>query len=254
MFTVLYRQQIREKILQQAKNDHRIVSAAIIGSYAHGQEDRWSDIDLTFGVDESFTLRDLINSWTDYVEEELEGVMLFELPYGATTYLVYILPGCLQLDLSFSPATQFGALGPNFKLLYGKQYEKPELVQPPEKEVYGYMVHHILRARLAAERGRLWQAEFWMTEARNLALKLACQSRGLNTEYGRGFDDLPENILDLLRNSFIKELNKEEIVRCIQIIVSGIPAISETINEYYVKMSGTINELALSLKDPLAEL
>ncbi len=65
----------------------------------------------------------------------------------------------------------------------------------------GLAVHHLVRARICIERGRLWQAEYWISEARNQALSLACLHRGLPTSYGRGFDDLPAEILEPLANA-----------------------------------------------------
>lgn len=254
MFNVQFREEVREKIISKAKGDNRIISAAVIGSYAKGTVDRWSDIDLTFGVNELFTIKELLRSWTDYVLYEFQGLVLFDVKSGSTIYRVFILPGCLQLDLSFSTASEFGAKGPHFNLLFSKQYEKPRLrPQPnenpqlrpePTKELFGYMVHHILRARFCMERNRLWQAQYWIGEARNYALKLACQSRGLNSDYGRGFDDLPHNIQTLFKNTFMGLLSNTEILNAIKNIISAIPSISEEVNRYAVKLRDTLNELS----------
>jgi hypothetical protein len=62
---------------------------------------------------------------------------------------VFLLPGCLQFDLSFTPASKFGASGPKFKLLFGHVVEKPYLQSPSVHELFGYAVHHALRAREA---------------------------------------------------------------------------------------------------------
>ncbi|MBD0332251.1 MAG: nucleotidyltransferase domain-containing protein [Chitinophagaceae bacterium] len=253
MFTIQYRDEVRERIISKAKSDCRIVSAAVIGSYAQGTVDRWSDIDLTFGVDESYSTRSLIDSWTDYVLKEFTGIVLFDVQVGNTIYRVFILPGCLQVDLSFSPASEFGAMGPHFKLLYGRQYEKPQYgkknekwqTQPqPTQEMFGYMVHHILRARFCAERNKLWQAEFWISETRNYALKLACISRGLNADYGRGFDDLPNDILSSFKDAYVKELSKNEILRVIKVIITGLPNISNEVKKLSFNLNHILNELS----------
>lgn len=251
MFTIQFRDEVREKIISKAKGDSRIVSAAVIGSYAQGTVDRWSDIDLTFGVDESFPTSSLINLWTNYVAEEFKGIVLFDIQAGKTIYRVFILPGCLQVDLSFSPSSDFGAIGPHFKLLYGKQDEKLndnnkiENSQPqPTQEMFGYMVHHILRARFCAERNRLWQAEFWISETRNLALKLACISQGLSGDHGRGFDDLPNDILSSFKNSYVKELSKNEILRVIKVIITGLPNISDEVKKLSVNLNHILDEIS----------
>ncbi len=252
MFTVQFREEVREKIISKAKSDSRIVSAAVIGSYTQGTVDRWSDIDLTFGVDEAFTITSLLSLWTDYVVKELAAIVLFDVQVGNTTYRVFILPGCLQVDLSFSPATEFGAMGPHFKLLYdrqnkkphGKQSEKPQTKQQPIQEMFGYMVHHILRARFCAERKKLRQAEFWISETRNYALKLACISRGLNADYGRGFDDLPNDILSSFKDAYVKELSKNEILRVIKVLITGLPNISDEIKELSANLNNILNEIS----------
>ena len=244
MFTISYRNEVREKIITKAKADERIVSAAAVGSYAKGTVDQWSDIDLTFGVDESFTIISLLDSWTEYVVQEFSGVFLLDVKRGNTIYRVFVLPGCLQLDLSFSPAKEFGADGPHFHLLYGKKYIKPQPKSQQSNEIFGWMLHHILRARFCVERKRLWQAEYWISEARNYALKLACISRALNTEHGRGFDDLPHEILDLFKTSFITNLNREEFLRVINDIIEALPKISEEVNQ----MTKTVHNILAELK------
>ncbi len=253
MFTIQSREEVREKIISHAKSDSRIVSAAVIGSYAQGTVDRWSDIDLTFGVDEAFTITSLLASWTDYVAKEFGAIVLFDLPVEKIIYRVFILPGCLQVDLSFSPASEFGAMGPHFKLLYGGQYEKPQHSKQHKKsqtkhqqtqELFGYLVHHILRARFCAERNKLLQAEFWISETRNYALKLACISRGLNVDYGRGFDDLPDNILSAFKNSYVKELSKDEILRVIKVLITGLATISDEVKELSVNLNHILNDIS----------
>ena len=231
MFTVSYRDEVRERIIAKAKTDSRIVSAAVVGSYAKGTVDKWSDIDLTFGIDEAFTITSLLDSWTEYIAKEFSGVFLLDVQRGKTTYRVFVLPGCLQLDLSFSPAKEFGAVGQHFILLYGKQYEMPQTKTQGSDEIFGWIIHHIIRARFCVERSKLWQAEFWISEARNYALKLACMSRGLNTDYGRGFDDLPDDILDLFKNSFVTQPNRKEVLRVINCIIDTLPGISDEVNQ-----------------------
>jgi len=175
------------------------------------------------------------------------------LPVENTIYRVFILPGCLQVDLSFSPASEFGAMGPHCKLLYGGQYEKPQHSKQHKKsqtkhqqtqELFGYLVHHILRARFCAERNKLLQAEFWISETRNYALKLACISRGLNADYGRGFDDLPDNILSAFKNSYVKELSKDEILRVIKVLITGLATISDEVKELSVNLNHILNDIS----------
>ena len=105
-----------------ARRDRRvrptIVSAALVGSLAGGEPDEWSDVDLTFGVDEAVPIDDLLDDWTRRMAEEFDAVRLFDLPVRGTTYRVFLLDDWLQVDLSFTPASTFRQGSLNFELLY----------------------------------------------------------------------------------------------------------------------------------------
>src|SRR5207249_1783497 len=137
----------------------------------------------------------VLGDWTEELERELDAVQLFDLSAGPSIYRVFLLPGCLQVDVSFTPAGRFGARGPRFQLLFGEAVENAPAVPPPSEELVGWGAHHAVRARLAVERGRYRQAEYWIGDLRNVALSLACRRRGLESQYGRGLDRLPEDVL-----------------------------------------------------------
>jgi predicted nucleotidyltransferase len=50
VFTEEQRERVRQRLLELAEADPDVTGAAIVGSYAAGENDRWSDIDLTFAV------------------------------------------------------------------------------------------------------------------------------------------------------------------------------------------------------------
>ena len=104
----------------------------------------------------------MLGDWTRTLVAEFDAAHLFDLPSGATIYRVFLLPGCLQFDLSFTPASKFGARGPKFKLLFGECPREAYAQPPSAHEPFGYAVHHALRARFCIERGRTWQAEYWI--------------------------------------------------------------------------------------------
>lgn len=148
MFTIKDRDGIRDYVLQLAASDSRVIAGAVVGSLALNEGDRWSDLDLTFAVAEDLSMYDVLEDWTRNLVEEFSAAHLFDLPSGASIYRVFLLPGCLQFDLSFTPASKFGATGPKFKLIFGNSVEKPYTSQPSAKELFGYAVHHVLRALL----------------------------------------------------------------------------------------------------------
>ena len=222
MFTVEDRDRVYERVLEMAKQDPRIVAGAVVGSLALSQGDRWSDLDLTFGVADDSKVDDVLTDWTRKIGGEFNAAHLFDLSAGPSIYRVFLLPGCLQFDLSFTPASQFGAVSPNFKLLFGTAVERPHPQPAPAQELFGYAVHHLVRARICLERGRYWQAEYWISAARDYTLSLACRQRGLASSYGRGFDDLPAEVRNRFAGALPPSLEGDALLRALHVVVEGV--------------------------------
>lgn len=214
MFTIADREHARDYVLDRAKADSRIVAAAVVGSLALGKGDRWSDIDLTFGVSDDVPIAAVLDDFTGGLVRECQAIQLFDLPSGPTSYRVFLLPGCLQCDLSFTPAAQFGAVGSQFRLLFGSAKEPVHPV-PQASQLLGYAVHHALRARVCIERGRYWQAEYWTSAVRDYALSLACLRRGLPAAHARGVDDLPESLRSEALHAVCCSLTPKELLRAL---------------------------------------
>jgi len=181
-----------------------VVAGAAVGSLAVGGGDRFSDLDLTFAVDEP--VLGVLEDWTGTLVEEHGAVQLAELEVGSTIYRVFLLPEALQFDLSMTPAAEFRPAGPRFQLLFGElavgESEAPQgpgslSIPTPAvaKDIFGWGVIYALHARACIERSRLWQAEHYVAAVRDHALALACLSRGLVVVQARGYDDLPAETL-----------------------------------------------------------
>jgi hypothetical protein len=222
VFSVEDRERVRDRVLALADADERVVAGAVVGSLAEGPGDRWSDLDLTFAVADGVEVTDVLADWTRSLVGELRAAHLFDLPRGASIYRVFLLPGCLQLDLSFTPAAAFGAAGPRFRLLFGETVEGPHAEPPDPRDLFGYAAHHALRARFCLERGRHWQAEYWLSGVRDYALSLACRTRGLPANEGRGFDDLPRDVLDRFTGAIASSLERDELLRALGSAIDGL--------------------------------
>ncbi len=222
MFSVSDRERVYDLVLEMAAADPRVVAGAVVGGLAEGGGDRWSDLDLTFAVAEAVPLSDVLGDWTREFAAKLDAVHLFDLPAGAAIYRVFLLPGSLQVDLSFAPASQWGARGARFRLLFGSAVDLPQASPASANELFGLGVHHAVRARFSIERGRLWQAEYWISGVRDQALALACRRRGLNVAEGRGFDQVPPRVLEPLENALVRSLEPEELNRALSAAVSAL--------------------------------
>lgn len=243
MFTVRDRDRIRDRVLQLAESDTRVVAGAVVGSLAHDEGDRWSDLDLTFAIADNHPVLDVLEDWTRKIVEEFGAAHLFDLPSEASIYRVFLLPGCLQFDLSFTPASKFGASGPKFKMIFGNSVEKPFIQAPPVEELFGYAVHHALRARFCIERGRYWQAEYWISGTRDLALSLACRRRGLPGFHGRGFDELPSEVHDSFLGALATSLERDELLRALTVAIEGLLREAHDIQDLAAKVEPQLRRL-----------
>jgi hypothetical protein len=102
VFSVDERERVRDRVLELAASDERVIAGAVVGSLAEDDGDRWSDLDLTFSVVDGVSLVDVLSDWTRSLVDDFRAIHLFDLPSGASIYRVFLLPGCLQLDLSFN--------------------------------------------------------------------------------------------------------------------------------------------------------
>jgi len=246
MFSVSDRDRIRDYVLQLAASDARVVAGAVVGSLALGGGDRWSDLDLTFAVADNVPVPDVLEDWTRKLVQELDAAHLFDLPSGASIYRVFLLPGCLQFDLSFTPASKFGAAGPKFKMIFGSSVEKPYTQPPTAHELFGYAVHHALRARFCIERGRYWHAEYWISGTRDYALSLACRRRGLPAVYGRGFDDLPPDVRDVFKSALVTSLERDELLRALGSAIQGLLQEVDEVQDLAAKVEPQLRELTVA--------
>jgi hypothetical protein len=206
VFTVEQRDAFRERILELAEQDDRVVAGADVGSIAVDRSDRFSDVDLTFGIDDRVEVSDVLDDWTRRLVDGSGAVHLVDLERGPTIYRVFLLPDALQLDLSMTPAAEFRPAGPRFRLLFGETAAAEPATTPVvgdlfistpsvAADIFGWGVIYALHARACIERARVWQAEHYVGAVRDHALSLACLNQGLTVAQARGYDDLPPEVL-----------------------------------------------------------
>jgi hypothetical protein len=216
MFTAEQRDALRERVLRLASQDDRVVAGAIVGSLALGGGDRFSDLDMTFGIADGFTVGEVLDDWTLKLIDELAAVHLVDLDRPPTTYRVFLLPDALQFDLSMTPAAQFRPAGPRFRLVFGATAAAESDVSPPPPpgrlfistpavahDLFGWGVIYALHARACIERGRVWQAEHYVGTVRDHALSMACLREGVTAAQARGYDDLSTETIARFQNAHV---------------------------------------------------
>jgi predicted nucleotidyltransferase len=88
MFDLRDRDRVRDRVLDMASKDPRVVAGAVLGSLAHDEGDRWSDLDLMFAVADDVAVAEVLDAWSHTLADEVGAVRLFDLLSGPIIYRV----------------------------------------------------------------------------------------------------------------------------------------------------------------------
>lgn len=222
MFTVQERDRVRAALLEHARADPGVGGAAVTGSYAVDGSDRWSDIDLVLAVDGP--LEPALQRWAALLYRDFAALHHWDLPAGPSVYRVFLLPGCLEADLAFTPADRFGPLGPRWRTVFGHPVP-PESAAPARSDPpVGLAWHHVLHARACVERRRWWQAAYWISGVRDQVIALACLRLGHPYSYGKGAHLLPEEVTGPLAGTLVRTLDEAELRRALAAATAALAA------------------------------
>jgi hypothetical protein len=222
MFTPAERDELRTALIAAARADERITGAALTGSAAVGNEDRWSDIDLAFGFAAGTDLGAAIADWTAVMYSDHGAVGQVDIISGAVTYRVFLLASTLQVDLAFAPAADFGAVAPTFRLLFGTAVQRPQSAPPAATELIGLAWLYGLHARSSIARGRGGQAEYMISGVRDYVLALACLRHGVPAVQGRGLHLLPADVTGPLAGALVRSVDAAELTRAFGVITEAL--------------------------------
>jgi hypothetical protein len=245
MFTPEDRERLREVLVSAARADERITDAALTGSAALGAEDRWSDIDLALGLAADADLGEVMADWTQVMYRDHGAVDHLDIAPRATVYRVFLLASTLQVDLAFSPAAEFGAIAPTFRLIFGTPAERPQSPPPGAAELVGMGWVYALHARSSIARGRAWQAEYMISGVRDHVLALACLRHGVPAVQGRGMDRLPPEVTAGFAGALVRSLDISELARAFRVATEALLAEAGQVDAGLAgRLSGTLRELA----------
>jgi len=244
MFSTEERARLRDTLVAAAKADPNIVGAALVGSSARGFQDKWSDIDLALSVAATADLAAVVHEWTERIYREHGAVSHLDVLSQGTLYRVFLLPGTLQLDVSFWAESEFGATGPHFRLLFGET-RRPERIHSVDAAyLIGMGWLYALHARSSIARNRLWQAEYMISGMRDQVLALICLRHGMVAVQARGIDDLPPEDMEPIDATLVRSLNVAELERAFSALCAALVR----------EIQGRDPDLAARLAEPIREL
>lgn len=211
MFTAARRAALRDELLAYARSDPSITAAALVGSAARHQADRWSDIDLALRLGDGVDPVSTAESWTAELATRHEIAARLDLWSGRALYRVLLFTDSLQVDLSFWPAHDFAGNGEPFELVFG--IANPENPSPPpdSHEAVSWAWLYAIHARSAIARGRAWQALQMIEGLRDRVITLACLRNGLPAHQGRGVDQLPPGVLAQLTRTVASRPDRDQL-------------------------------------------
>jgi len=154
VFTAEERSRLRSSLLEFAASDPRVSGAAITGSAANDSEDRWSDVDLAFGV-RNADVGEVLSDWTARMYDDHLALHHIDVRAGAWIYRVFLLADSLQVDLAFVAEAEFRALAPTFRLMHGEAKEPAYAPAPSSANLIGMGWLYALHARSSIARRKL---------------------------------------------------------------------------------------------------
>jgi len=228
MFTTEERDHVRDRIIEMAKSDSRVTAGALIGSTAAGLGDRWSDIDITFGIEDGTSLKTVLDDWTTWFDSEMGALQHWDLPFGPSIYRVFLLSSGLEVDVSVTPQQDFHPRSPRWRTLFGSAGEMKQSPPADPQNLIGQGWHLVLHSRAAIERGKPWHAEYCMSELRDHTLALMCLRLGESTAYAKGVDRLPTSVTNPVADALVRSLDKPELRRALGVATECFIAELET--------------------------
>jgi len=247
MYNPEERAYLRTELLSRASRDTRISGAAITGSAAVQSEDRWSDIDLAFGVSPSAELPNVLSDWTAHMYDSCGALHHLDIHAGGWVYRVFLLRNTLQVDLAFAPTEEFRPLAPTFQLVFGEAKEAQQTPSPAVEGLIGMGWLYALHARSSLARRKFWQAEYMISGMRDQALSLACTRHGLSAYHAKGADQLPREVLNLFEGSLAGSLDGPELSRA---FLSATSVLLAEIRFADMRLAENLEEAVGSLSAP----
>jgi hypothetical protein len=214
---------VLERAVELMEQDTRIEAAVLTGSLGRGAGDRWSDIDLDAVLSSGMDLASVVAAWEALAYREWPVAHHYATEFGTTLVRGFLLRNALLIDLAFTPVDEFSAWAP-VRVLFDRSGRataagaswKPWSPTPDAKGEAGFAAHDVLHACVAANRGRPWQALYFLQRIRNRTLALASERHGLDSDDFAHVDDLPANETRPMESALVGSLERGVLIEAIE--------------------------------------
>ena len=208
-----------------AAADPRVVAAAVVGGLADGGGDRWSDLDLTFAVADAVPVSEVLDDWT----EEFRSRVRRGPP---------VRPSGWAFDLSSVSAAGAACRSTcrsrrrprSARAVRGSGCSSVPRstclrLRRPRRTSCSDSACTTRSARVSASNAAAGGRPSTGSAASAIRpLRSPATASGLAVAEGRGFDDLPAEVLAPFEEALVRSLQPEELRRALASAVSGLSA------------------------------
>jgi predicted nucleotidyltransferase len=212
------------RLVSLLERDERIEAAVIDGSIGTGRADRWSDLDVAAVVSDGYDCESVAEDWIQRMYRELPVAHHYRTAFGPTIVPGFLLRNGLEIDLSFTPSAEFEVWAP-VQIAFDRSGAATRAAAKPTSwsptpdwsGEAGFAWHDVLHACVAANRGKPWQAVYYLQRVRNRTLSLASERHGWDADEFTRVDELPSAERDPLQASLVAGLDRATLLQAIDV-------------------------------------
>lgn len=224
MYSPTDRDAVLGRAIELLEADARVEAAVITGSLASGHADRWSDFDLAAVIASGADCGEVAADWEAMAYREWPVAHHYATEFGSTLVRGFLLRNGLLADLAFTPIGDFEAWAP-VKIAFDRTGSTKKIAEvwkawaptPDWRGESAFAAHDVLHACAAANRGRRWQALYFLQRIRTRTLSLASERHGHDSDDLVHADELPQAEVDGLLGTLVADLQTPTLLRAIDL-------------------------------------
>jgi predicted nucleotidyltransferase len=224
MFSPSDREAVLARAIQLLDADPRVEAAVITGSIGAGRADRWSDFDLGAVIASDAECEEVAADWEAMAYREWPVAHHYATEFGSTLVRGFLLRNGLLADMAFTPIGDFAAWAP-VRVAFDRSGATTKVAEewkawtptPDWRGEAAFAAHDVLHACSAANRGRGWQALYFLQRIRNRTLSLASERHGLDADDLVHADELPQAEVEGLIDTLVTDLETPTLLEAIDL-------------------------------------